>query len=104
MFRFGGEEFVVVLNLATQEMALTAFDRFREAIEEYHFATVGKVTVSIGVTHVDNAAMPSVLLDRADKALYYAKEHGRNQVVLFEAIPELVAAEKDDDGGEIELF
>ena len=104
LFRFGGEEFVVVLNLATQEMALTAFDRFREAIEEYHFATVGKVTVSIGVTHVDNAAMPSVLLDRADKALYYAKEHGRNQVVLFEAIPELVAAEKDDDGGEIELF
>lgn len=103
LFRFGGEEFVVVLNLATQEMALSAFNRFREAIEEYHFPTVGKVTVSIGITHVDNAAMPSALLDKADKALYYAKDHGRNQVVLFEATPELVAAEYDNVG-EIELF
>ncbi|MDD2865372.1 MAG: GGDEF domain-containing protein [Methylococcales bacterium] len=103
LFRFGGEEFVVVLNLATQETALGAFNRFRETVEEYHFPTVGKVTVSIGVTHIDNAAMPSALLDRADKSLYYAKEHGRNQVVLFENTPELVAAQ-NDDGGEIELF
>ncbi|MDD5229550.1 MAG: GGDEF domain-containing protein [Methylococcales bacterium] len=103
LFRFGGEEFVVVLNLATQETALTAFNRFREAIEAYHFPTVGKVTVSIGITHIDHAAMPSILLDRADKALYYAKEHGRNQVVLYELTPELVASEHDDDG-EIELF
>jgi diguanylate cyclase (GGDEF)-like protein len=105
LFRFGGEEFVVVLNLATQETALTTFNRFREAVAEYHFPTVGKVTVSIGVTHIDNSAMPSMLLDRADKSLYYAKEHGRNQVVLFELTPELVAEEHEhDDDGEIELF
>jgi predicted signal transduction protein with EAL and GGDEF domain len=55
------------------------------------------------VTHIDNAAMPSALLDRADKSLYFAKEHGRNQVVLFENTPELVAA-AHEDGGEIELF
>ena len=103
LFRFGGEEFVVVLNLSSQEAALTAFNRFREAVEEYHFPTVGNVTVSIGVTHVDNAEMPSILLDRADKALYYAKEHGRNQVVHFESTPELVAGEHKNDG-EIELF
>lgn len=105
LFRFGGEEFVVVLNNATQEMALSTFNRFREAVEEYHFPTVGKITVSIGVTHIDNSAMPSMLLDRADKALYYAKEHGRNQVVLFELTSELVAEEHaHDDDGEIELF
>jgi len=105
LFRFGGEEFVVVLNLATQETALATFNRFREAIEAYHFPTVGKVTVSVGVTHIDNSAMPSMLLDRADKALYYAKEHGRNQVVLFELTPELVAEEHEHDGdSEIELF
>jgi len=103
LFRFGGEEFVVVLNLATQDTALAAFNRFREAVADYHFPTVGKVTVSIGVTHIDNAAMPSALLDRADKSLYFAKEHGRNQVVLFENTPELVAAVRED-GGEIELF
>ena len=105
LFRYGGEEFVVVLNLSTQEAAMTVFNRFRSAVEEYHFPTVGKVTVSIGVTHIDNSAMPSMLLDRADKALYYAKEHGRNQVVLFESTPELVAEEYEhSDDGEIELF
>jgi diguanylate cyclase (GGDEF)-like protein len=103
LFRFGGEEFVVVLNLATQETALSAFNRFREAVSDYNFPTVGKVTVSVGMTHVDNSAMPSILLDRADKALYYAKEHGRNQVVLFELTPELVASEHEEDG-DIELF
>jgi diguanylate cyclase (GGDEF)-like protein len=46
LFRFGGEEFVVVLNLSTQETALTAFERFREAVADYNFPTVGKVTVS----------------------------------------------------------
>ncbi len=105
LFRYGGEEFVVVLNLSTQEGAMSVFNRFRSAVEEYHFPTVGKVTVSIGVTHIDNSAMPSMLLDRADKALYYAKEHGRNQVVLFESTPELVAEEYEhSDDGEIELF
>ncbi len=103
LFRFGGEEFVVVINLATQDMAMAAFNRFRTAVEAYHFPTVGKVTVSIGVTHIDQSAMPSMLLDRADKALYYAKEHGRNQVVIYELTPELVASESDDVG-EIELF
>jgi diguanylate cyclase (GGDEF)-like protein len=103
LFRFGGEEFVVVLNLATQETALSAFNRFREAVEDYNFPMVGKVTVSIGMTHVDNSSMPSILLDRADKALYYAKEHGRNQVILFEITPELVSVEHKNDG-EIELF
>jgi diguanylate cyclase (GGDEF)-like protein len=102
LFRFGGEEFVVVLNLSTQETALAAFNRFREAVAGYHFPTVGKITVSIGVTHIDNNAMPSALLDRADKSLYYAKEHGRNQVILFENTPEL-ATDKHDIG-EIELF
>jgi diguanylate cyclase (GGDEF)-like protein len=103
LFRFGGEEFVVVLNLATQETALAAFNRFREAVAEYHFPTVGKITVSVGLTHIDNTAMPSALIDRADKSLYYAKEHGRNQVVLFENTPELTA-DAHEDGGEIELF
>jgi diguanylate cyclase (GGDEF)-like protein len=103
LFRFGGEEFVVVLNLANQESALATFNRFREAVADYNFPTVGKVTVSIGATHIENSAMPSILLDRADKALYYAKEHGRNQVVLYELTQELVASEYENDS-EIELF
>jgi len=101
LFRFGGEEFVVILNLASQESAIAAFNRFRVAIADYNFPTVGRVTVSIGVTHVDGKSMPTTQLDHADKALYHAKDSGRNKVVLYEDMPVLA---QDDDSGDIELF
>ncbi len=93
LFRFGGEEFVVILNLATQAAAESVFERFRKRIAEFEFPTVGKVTVSIGVAHIDNAIMPSTLLDRADKALYHAKTNGRDRVVIYEKTEELAVEE-----------
>ncbi|MDD5114404.1 MAG: hypothetical protein PHC94_10335 [Methylobacter sp.] len=45
--------------------------------------------------------LPSTLLDSADKALYFAKEHGRNQVVLFENIP---PPQSNSDANDVELF
>jgi len=101
LFRFGGEEFVVILNLANQESAVAVFNRFRENVANYNFPTVGRVTVSIGLTHVDGISMPTTQLDHADKALYYAKDNGRNRVVLYEDIADLV---QDNDSNEIELF
>lgn len=84
LFRFGGEEFIVILNLVDQYDAQSVFERFRITVAEQIFPTVGKVTVSIGLTHIESEAIPSTLLDRADKALYLAKQSGRNQVVLYE--------------------
>ena len=101
LFRFGGEEFVVILNLACQETAVAAFNRFREAVANYNFPTVGQVTVSIGLTHVDGISMPTTQLDHADKALYHAKDSGRNRVILYEDMSVLV---QDNDPSEIELF
>ncbi|MDD2758921.1 MAG: GGDEF domain-containing protein, partial [Methylomonas sp.] len=101
LFRFGGEEFVVILNLADQASAESVFERFRQRIAEHEFPTVGQVTVSIGVTHVDSAIMPSILLDRADKALYHAKASGRNQVIVYEKTAALAL---DDAGNETDFF
>jgi putative two-component system response regulator len=101
LFRFGGEEFVVILNLVNQDDAEAVFERFRKAIAGHVFPTVGRVTVSIGVAHIDSAIMPTTLLDRADKALYYAKDNGRNRLSLYEKIAESML---DSDGGEAELF
>jgi diguanylate cyclase (GGDEF)-like protein len=101
LFRFGGEEFVVILNLASQETAVATFNRFREAVANYNFPTVGRVTVSIGLTHVDGISMPTTQLDHADKALYHAKDNGRNKVVLYEDMSVLV---QDNDLSETELF
>jgi len=101
LFRFGGEEFVVVLNLVNKVAAMMVFERFRQAVATFSFPTVGQVTVSIGVTHINTRALPASLLDHADKALYQAKETGRNQVIFYEDMDIAVVEEVE---GDIELF
>jgi len=101
LFRFGGEEFIVILNLVDMASAREVFERFRETIAQFKFPTVGRVTVSIGVTHIDSHALPASLLDHADKALYHAKGSGRNQVVFYDDMGIEIPVEDDSD---IELF
>ena len=86
LFRFGGEEFVVILNLVNQQDAEATFERFRVAVANHIFPTAGKITVSIGAAHINTDIMPETLLECADKALYCAKEQGRNRLVLYEKV------------------
>ncbi|MGE5384873.1 MAG: GGDEF domain-containing protein [Betaproteobacteria bacterium] len=94
LFRFGGEEFIVILNANGNDLAAKGFDRFREAVEAYEFPQVGKVTCSVGITGVSNTDVPTDVVGRADEALYFAKEHGRNQVHCYEALIAQGAIEK----------
>jgi diguanylate cyclase (GGDEF)-like protein len=84
LFRFGGEEFVVVLRPTLGYDASPAFERFRAAVEAHEFPQVGRVTCSLGYVRVQADVMPTELLGRADRALYYAKNNGRNQVCGYE--------------------
>ena len=86
LFRFGGEEFVVVLNAPDESLAASSFDRFRTSVENHEFPQVGRVTCSIGFTAVSSMDAPTDVFGRADEALYYAKEHGRNQVCCYERL------------------
>ena len=86
LFRFGGEEFVVILNAANRSLAAIGFDRFRHDVENHEFPQVGKVTCSIGFTGVSHTDVPTDVVGRADEALYFAKEHGRNQVSCYEVL------------------
>lgn len=105
LFRFGGEEFVIIVRSANEEGALRAFERFRAAIECHLFPQVGQVTISIGVTKMDSSIFSAALLDHADKALYYAKQNGRNKVCFFESLVENGLVEISEiKAGEIELF
>lgn len=83
IFRFGGEEFVVLLRSTTLATAHKAFNRFRAAVQEYRFPQVGQVTVSLGFASTERGA-PVEILGQADQALYYAKEHGRNRVCYYD--------------------
>jgi diguanylate cyclase (GGDEF)-like protein len=86
VFRFGGEEFVVLLRSATLENAQKIIDRFRTNVETHVFPQLGTVTVSVGFVSITAAESPVVILGRADQALYYAKSHGRNQACHYDQL------------------
>ncbi len=104
LYRFGGEEFVVLMRCADGDAAAQAFERLRRNIECHVFPQVGRITVSIGFTELKPGDTPNGAFERADKAVYFAKGHGRNQVRHH---AELVAAgHLADDAkiGDVELF
>ena len=86
LFRFGGEEFVILMPQCELDDAMLAFERFRANIESHAFPQVGRVTVSIGVAALRPHDTGSSAFGRADQALYVAKREGRTHVVRFEAI------------------
>jgi diguanylate cyclase (GGDEF)-like protein len=104
LYRFGGEEFVVLMRCRHAGEAAAALERLRAAVQAYSFPQVGQITVSIGYTELVAGDTPAAAFERADKAVYFAKGAGRNQVRGFEALlaqGELQAAAKT---GDVELF
>jgi diguanylate cyclase (GGDEF)-like protein len=86
LFRFGGEEFVIVLPGAGVLEAESAFERFRAAVEDFAFPQVGRVTISLGFTTILHGDTGSNAFGRADEALYIAKHGGRNKVCCYEML------------------
>ncbi|MHC4871676.1 MAG: GGDEF domain-containing protein [Planctomycetota bacterium] len=89
--RYGGEEFAVIVLKAGLEQAAIIAEELRSSIASSKFIideTKVKVTVSIGVAEALTGDSMESLVDRADKALYSAKEGGRNKVCTFEKEPE----------------
>lgn len=87
--RYGGEEFIVMLNNMIKDDAMTVAERIRRKVEEFDFCYENqhvKVTVSVGVTEFSCDKNPvssaKVLVDQADRALYSSKRSGRNKVTF----------------------
>ncbi|MGE0483963.1 MAG: GGDEF domain-containing protein [Gammaproteobacteria bacterium] len=99
VFRYGGEEFVVLLR-GDSTGPSTVLERFRAQVERHVFPRVGRVTVSIGYVHVVPGLNSPAAIDAADRALYRAKRSGRNRVVADTA----TACETIERTGEIEMF
>lgn len=85
VYRYGGEEFVVVLNRCEKDQAFSIADKIRSKIEHSHLIYAGKtihVTVSVGVTIHRKGDSYDDFMGRADKALYQAKNEGKNKTIL----------------------
>ncbi len=106
LFRYGGEEFVVIIDVPSMETARMVFERLRKMIENHPFPQIGQVTASIGVVEIATQNGPSSVIGNADRALYFAKHAGRNRVEIHE---ELIKQHKLSDLSEartssIDLF
>lgn len=104
LYRFGGEEFVVLLRCATEDEAQLAFDRFRQRVSSHAFPQVRHLTLSIGFTDVRPGDTPVAAVERADKAVYFAKNHGRDQVRCAEALVRQGQLVDDDKSSDVEFF
>jgi len=104
LFRFGGEEFLIVLDHATTDGVEVAFDRLRETIATFEFPQVGRVTISLGYSQIHPTDNPTTCVERADAALYYAKHHGRNNIRSYEALVAAGELSAKDGGENVELF
>lgn len=84
--RWGGEEFVALLPRATEADGVSVAEELRQAIE-----ATGQINVSIGVTETDLFLPIDDSIDRADRAVYAAKESGRNRVVAYSSLAPVVS-------------
>ena len=89
--RFGGEEFVIFLDNATETIALETSERLRAQVLSSKVDSEGSsfaVTVSIGVSLRQTAAEIETAINQADAALYRAKKLGRNRIIMCSDLSE----------------
>jgi diguanylate cyclase (GGDEF) domain len=87
VFRYGGEEFLVLLPNTSLKKAESVMNRLREEVAKLPFYEDGisiTQTVSVGIACLPYDQDPDEAIERADEALYKAKETGRNKVVLWQ--------------------
>ncbi len=83
-YRYGGEEFTILLPETKAEDAYTVANRIRKTIEKHKFIPEGKdpvsITISIGITEYCPTEDAATFVQRADKAMYISKQKGRNSI------------------------
>jgi diguanylate cyclase (GGDEF)-like protein len=90
-YRYGGEEFTVILPETDGDKAKTVAQRIRSTLEAENFTPIPdqfeKITISIGVTQYFPKEELSAFIRRADQAMYFSKQNGRNRVTVLLAEP-----------------
>ncbi|ESP90372.1 MULTISPECIES: GGDEF domain-containing protein [Pseudoalteromonas] len=104
LFRFGGEEFVIVFEPTDYESIKQRMEQFLNLVRKTSFPFIKKLTVSVGLARISPYDFPITVLENADKALYYAKEHGRDQVGFYEDLISRKQITQHIESSDIDLF
>ena len=83
LYRYGGEEFIAILKSLDMDTSLRVLERFRKTVASFRLPQSDNITVSVGAVEINYQDLPSTTIEQADKALYYAKDHGRNQICEY---------------------
>jgi diguanylate cyclase (GGDEF)-like protein/PAS domain S-box-containing protein len=86
VIRWGGEEFLIVLDKCPQTLAAELAERIRSRVEAHRDAEVGQLTLSLGLASLAPAETIEQLIARADSALYAAKRGGRNRLSVAQPV------------------
>jgi len=88
--RYGGEEFAIILPGVDEKLAFRTAERIRKGLENYRFKVVDgkfRLTLSIGISIYGKGITAEQMVEKADKALYWVKQHGKNQVTSWNDLP-----------------
>ncbi|HZK19436.1 MAG TPA: diguanylate cyclase [Treponemataceae bacterium] len=94
--RWGGEEFLIVLTNTTEQGAILLAQKMRKACEKLMFEECKKITISIGVAQNNRDETFEQWFKKADRALYIAKNTGRNKVVAASGLDPESLIEKSE--------
>lgn len=84
VIRWGGEEFILICAEIDKEGVMAVCEHLRQSISEFTFSTVEHLSVSMGVAMYEDSDTIDSIIQRADKALYTAKDEGRNCIEIYE--------------------
>ncbi|GHU37135.1 hypothetical protein AGMMS50256_34690 [Betaproteobacteria bacterium] len=80
--RYGGEEFAILVQHATQNQMIRMAEKVRSCVENHTFDKLPTITVSIGCSTYQQDETAKIFINRADLALYEAKRSGKNKVIV----------------------
>ncbi|UTH74917.1 GGDEF domain-containing protein [Chromobacterium sp. IIBBL 290-4] len=104
VYRVGGEEFAILLPNVGELQGEAMLQALRLKVIEHRFVHGEQLSISIGYAMTDIQLLPVQLLDQADRALYFIKSHGRNQVLGYQALADAGKVNASMPSGDIELF
>ena len=103
-FRYGGEEFIIILNDTDSEQAYEILNRLRQEAESFDYPCIESLSISIGFAPMEKELGISKIIDMADSALYFSKDNGRNLVSSYEYLYDRGLLVEHSDDPTIRIF